>query len=180
MPVGTNEKLRESRLFGSMSTYVRRNFVALFRIYTAYEPLRVFTRARAAPRGARRSSRGRPFLWDWIVNGDRDGHLQSVILGGVLLMAGRAALRARRAGRPHRRRTGSVSQRTLERVRRLELGSGVRRRTTCRPGTAGAAARPAGSTPAEPAGPTPVPAPGEVLPRRGRDLVVATVSTPTD
>src|SRR3546814_5888339 len=43
VPVGTNEKLRESRLFGSMGTYVRRNIVAIFRIYTAYEPLRVFT-----------------------------------------------------------------------------------------------------------------------------------------
>ena len=43
VPVGTNGKLRESRLFGSMSSYVRRNVVAIFRIYTAYEPLRVFT-----------------------------------------------------------------------------------------------------------------------------------------
>ena len=53
VPVGTNEKLRESRLFGSMSAYVRRNVVALFRIYTAYEPLRVFT-ALAVVSGSRR------------------------------------------------------------------------------------------------------------------------------
>ena len=41
--VGTNEKMRESRLFGSMWGYVRRNFVAIFRIYTGYEPLKVFS-----------------------------------------------------------------------------------------------------------------------------------------
>ena len=41
--VGTNEKLRESRLFGSMWGYVRRNVVAIFRIYTGYEPLKVFS-----------------------------------------------------------------------------------------------------------------------------------------
>ena len=123
VPVGTNEKLRESRLFGSMSTYVRRNFVALFRIYTAYEPLRVFT-ALAVVLWVAALVAWSPFLWDWIVHGDRDGHLQSVILGGVLFMAGvqlfalgvLADLIA-----AHR----VVSQRTLERVRRLELATGV-------------------------------------------------------
>ena len=63
--VGTNEKLRESRLFGSMWGYVRRNFVAIFRIYTGYEPLRVFSllaavaaRAAACWRGARSCGTG--------------------------------------------------------------------------------------------------------------------------
>ena len=123
VPVRTNEKLRESRLFGSMSTYVRRNGVALFRIYTAYEPLRVFTTLAVllwvAALGA-----WSPFLWDWIVNGRRAGHLQSVVLGGVLLMAG---LQCFALGviadliSAHR----VVSQRTLERVRRVELALGV-------------------------------------------------------
>ena len=123
VPVGTNEKLRDSRLFGSMSSYVRRNGVALFRIYTAYEPLRVFTFL-AVVLWLAALAAWSPFLWDWIVNGDRAGHLQSVILGGVLLMAGvqcfalgvLADLIA-----AHR----VVSQRTLERVRRVELRLGV-------------------------------------------------------
>src|SRR3546814_20194644 len=61
-----------------------------------------------------------PFLWDWAFNGDRSGHLQSVVLGGVLLMSG---LQCFALGviadliAAHR----SVSQLTLERVRRLEL-----------------------------------------------------------
>ena len=123
VPVGTNEKLRESRLFGSMSTYVRRNGVALFRIYTAYEPLRVFT-ALAVLLWAAAVAAWSPFLWDWLVNGRRAGHLQSVILGGVLLMAG---LQSFALGvladliSAHR----AVSQRTLERVRRVELALGV-------------------------------------------------------
>jgi glycosyltransferase involved in cell wall biosynthesis len=123
VPVGTNEKLRESRLFGSMSTYVRRNGVALFRIYTAYEPLRVFT-ALALVLWAAALAAWSPFLWDWLVNGRRAGHLQSVILGGVLLMAG---LQSFALGvladliSAHR----AVSQRTLERVRRVELVLGV-------------------------------------------------------
>src|SRR5919106_214769 len=41
--VGTNGKARESRLFKSMSSYVGRNVVAIFRIYTGYEPLKVFS-----------------------------------------------------------------------------------------------------------------------------------------
>src|SRR5215210_1851354 len=45
VPVRTNEKLRESRLFPSMWTYIRRNGVSIFRIYSMYEPLRVFMTA---------------------------------------------------------------------------------------------------------------------------------------
>src|ERR671917_536628 len=42
VPIGTNPKTRESRLFPSMWAYVRRNMVSIFRIYSQYEPLRVF------------------------------------------------------------------------------------------------------------------------------------------
>ena len=45
VPVRTNPKLRESRLFPSMWTYIRRNSVSIFRIYALYEPLRVFMTA---------------------------------------------------------------------------------------------------------------------------------------
>ena len=45
VPVRTNPKLRESRLFPSMWTYIRRNGVSIFRIYAMYEPLRVFMTA---------------------------------------------------------------------------------------------------------------------------------------
>jgi len=123
VPVGTNDKTRESRLFGSMWTYIRRNMLAIFRIYTSWEPLFVFT-ALAVVLLVAAIGAWSPFLWDWIVNGDRGGHLQSIILGGVLFMASvqvfvlgvLADLVA-----AHR----AVSQRTLERVRRIELELGV-------------------------------------------------------
>ncbi len=45
VPIATNPKTRESRLFPSMWAYVRRNGVSIFRIYAMYEPLRVFIAA---------------------------------------------------------------------------------------------------------------------------------------
>src|SRR5215207_3103460 len=42
VPIRTNEKTRESRLFPSMSSYVRRNALSILRIYAQYEPLKVF------------------------------------------------------------------------------------------------------------------------------------------
>ena len=123
VPVKTNEKTRESRLFGSMWGYVRRNTVAIFRIYTGYSPLFVFTVLAAVLFGAALVAWA-PFLWDWLVHGDRKGHLQSIVLGGVLLVA---AVQAFALGiiadliSAHR----VISQRTLERVRRIELQLGV-------------------------------------------------------
>src|SRR5262249_51559021 len=42
VPIRTNPKTRESRLFPSMWSYVRRNGLSIFRIYAMYEPLKVF------------------------------------------------------------------------------------------------------------------------------------------
>ncbi len=42
VPVRTNPKTRDSRLFPSMTAYIRRNGLSIFRIYSQYEPLRVF------------------------------------------------------------------------------------------------------------------------------------------
>src|ERR671933_50570 len=42
VPIRTNPKLRESRLFTSVASYVRRNAASIFRVYAQYEPLRVF------------------------------------------------------------------------------------------------------------------------------------------
>jgi glycosyltransferase involved in cell wall biosynthesis len=121
--VGTNPKVRESRLFPSMWTYVRRNAAAIFRVYTAYEPLPVFG-ALATILGVLGLLAWTPFVWDWVVHGDRTGHLQSVILGATLLLA---AVQLFALGviadliSAHR----NVSQSTLTRVRRVELALGV-------------------------------------------------------
>src|SRR5881397_408675 len=42
VPIRTNPKTRESRLFPSSAAYVRRNVLSIFRIYSQYQPLRVF------------------------------------------------------------------------------------------------------------------------------------------
>ena len=47
VPIRTNPKTRESRLFPSTAAYVRRNGVSIFRIYALYEPLRLFMAAAA-------------------------------------------------------------------------------------------------------------------------------------
>jgi glycosyltransferase involved in cell wall biosynthesis len=123
VPVSPNPTDRESRLAGSTSAYVRRNAFAIFRAYTLYEPLRVFMLL-ALLFGALAVAAWSPFLLDWILNGDRSGHIQSLILGAVLMLAAVQmfalgiigdALAGQRA----------IQQRVYERVRRLELEAGV-------------------------------------------------------
>jgi len=42
IPVKVNDKLRESRLFKSIPNYIKRSTATIMRIYTMYQPLRVF------------------------------------------------------------------------------------------------------------------------------------------
>jgi hypothetical protein len=106
-----------------MTAYVRRNTGAILRIYSGYEPLRVFSLL-AGLLLVLGIFAWLPFLWDWIAHGDRSGHIQSVVLGGILVLA---AVQVFALGvladliAAHR----FVSQRTLERVRRIELAVGV-------------------------------------------------------
>jgi hypothetical protein len=65
-----------------------------------------------------------PFMLDWILNGDRNGHVQSLILGAVLAlisvqMFGLGVVGDAIAGQR------VIAQRTFERVRRLELEAGI-------------------------------------------------------
>ncbi len=122
VPIGTNPKTRESRLFPSTGAYVRRNAISIFRIYSQYEPLRVFWSLAAII--------GLLALGVWIrfavayVEGYGKGHVQSLILGAVLFIAAVVLwalgvigdlLAAQRV----------MTQRTFERVRRIELRLGV-------------------------------------------------------
>jgi hypothetical protein len=113
---------RDSRLFTSTSSYVRRNAVSIFRIYAQYEPLRVFLTAAAI------LLLGAAAVWVRFVvayaQGHGSGHVQSLILGAVLFNAGVVVaalgvigdlLSAQR----------TMIQRTHERVRRVELQLGI-------------------------------------------------------
>src|SRR6202000_2162104 len=86
VPVGTNAQTRESRLAGSTGDYVRRNTPAILRIYARYEPLRAFVTA-AIVVGVLAVLAWLPFLIDAIFNGNSSGHIQSLILGAVLMIA---------------------------------------------------------------------------------------------
>src|SRR6202161_3447161 len=122
VPVRTNPKTRESRLFPSMGAYVRRNAVSIFRIYAQYEPLRVFWSLALLI--------GLASIGVWVrftvayVEGNGKGHVQSLILGAVLFIAAVVLwalgvigdlLAAQRL----------MTQRTFARVRRIELQLGV-------------------------------------------------------
>src|SRR5215212_3080260 len=85
VPIRTNEKTRESRLFPSMWAYVRRNAVSIFRVSTMFEPLRAFLAAAgvfalvAAVIWVR-------FLYFLLIQGQGSGHIQSLILGSTLFV----------------------------------------------------------------------------------------------
>jgi glycosyltransferase involved in cell wall biosynthesis len=122
VPVRTNEKLRESRLFPSMWTYIRRNGVSIFRIYSMYEPLRVFMTAAGVIGLFALIVWGR-FLYFFLQDGS-SGHVQSLILGAVLF---NAAMVLAAMGVLGDLLSGQriTQQRIFERVRRIELELGV-------------------------------------------------------
>jgi glycosyltransferase involved in cell wall biosynthesis len=123
VPVATNPKTRESRLFASTGSYVRRNAPAILRIYARYEPLRAFVTASLVVLVLAFAA-WMPFLIDWIFNGDSTGHIQSLILGAVLFIA---AVQLFALGVIGDLLAGQrvMTQRVFERVRRVELQLGV-------------------------------------------------------
>ncbi len=123
VPINTNPKTRESRLFPSMWAYVRRNSVSIFRIYSQYEPLKVFMTAAAVIGLIAFIVWGR-FAYFYVVANEGKGHVQSLILGAVLFNAAMvlAALGVMGDLMSAQR---TMIQRTFERVRRIELQLGV-------------------------------------------------------
>ena len=120
--IRTNAKTRESRLFPSMWSYVRRNSLSIFRIYSQYHPLKVFW-SLALLLGIGAFALFTRFAVA-LVEGNGDGHVQSLILGAVLFNT--AALMAALGvigDLLHAQRV--ISMRTLDRVRRMELKLGV-------------------------------------------------------
>jgi glycosyltransferase involved in cell wall biosynthesis len=122
VPIRTNPKTRESRLFPSMWSYVRRNTLSIFRVYSLYEPLRVFMAAAAlvALVGVVIWARFAYFYF----SGEGQGHIQSLILGATLFIV---AVQLAALGVIGDILAGSrvLQQRVLERVRRVELQLGV-------------------------------------------------------
>jgi len=86
VPVRVNGDLRPSRLVKSIPSYIQRSIVTIVRIFVIYRPFRFF-----ASIGLLLFVPG--FLlglrfFYFYLSGEGDGHIQSVILSGVLMMMG--------------------------------------------------------------------------------------------
>lgn len=121
VPVVRNASVRPSRLFRSQSAYVRRSALAISRVYAQYRPLPIFLTLSAIMFVAGVVA-WVPFLWDLLTD-DGAGHLQSLILGAVLIVAsvqvaGMAIVADAVSA------TRLTTQQVLYRVKRLEYGAG--------------------------------------------------------
>lgn len=86
VPVRTHAATRPSRLFKSIPSFMQQTGITIIRAYTTFNALRVFVGlgAVATLLGLLPIAR---FLWFW-TNGDGEGHIQSLVIGGALLIVG--------------------------------------------------------------------------------------------
>lgn len=89
VPIHTNEDLRPSRLVKSISSYVRRSLLTIFRVFFTYRPFFFFSWL-AAILATPGLILGIRFVY-YYLNGDGGGHVQSLILASLLLMLGALA-----------------------------------------------------------------------------------------
>jgi glycosyltransferase involved in cell wall biosynthesis len=82
----TARSTRPSRLISSTWNYVKRSAATIVRIYTMYEPLKIFSYIGATFLAAGLFLSCRYVYFVWI--GEGRGHVQSVIAAGVLFMVG--------------------------------------------------------------------------------------------
>lgn len=120
VPVRTNPKTRESRLFKSIPSFIGRQVSTIVRMYAMYQPMRVFLYI-----GTLLSILGLipilRFLYFYFTVGG-NGHIQSLLLGSVLLIMGVIAyLAGLLADLISFNR--QLLEMTLEKVRRMELES---------------------------------------------------------
>ena len=118
VPIATNAPTRKSRLFKSIPHFLQRSVSTMLRMYSMYQPLKIFLMIGTALSAAGLLPILR-FLYFYAI-GDSQGHVQSLILGGVLLIIGLTTfligLVADLIGFNRQ-----LIEMTLEKVRRLEL-----------------------------------------------------------
>lgn len=86
VPVETNAKTRQSRLFKSIPSFVTRQLTTIIRMYAMYQPLRVFFFLGLTLTAIGLLPIVRFLYFYFMVDGT--GHLQSLILGGTLVLMG--------------------------------------------------------------------------------------------
>jgi glycosyltransferase involved in cell wall biosynthesis len=86
VPVRTNKKTRDSRLFPNIRTYLQRTLITIIKVYSMYKPLKVFTMAGGAT-FITGFAIGCRYLF-FFFQGRTEGHIQSLILSAILLIVG--------------------------------------------------------------------------------------------
>jgi len=86
VPVRVNKELRPSRLVKSIPSYIKRSIVTIVRIFIIYRPFRFFGIIGVVIFSAGFLI-GLRFLWKFF-GGEGEGHVQSLILAGLLLSVG--------------------------------------------------------------------------------------------
>lgn len=86
VPIRTNEDLRPSRLLSSIPNYIKKSVVTIIRISVVYSPFRFFMTIAAVLFGLGFLI-GLRFVYYYFTE-DYSGHMQSVVLSGVLLGMG--------------------------------------------------------------------------------------------
>ncbi len=86
VPVATNPRTRESRLFDSAFSYVKRSAATIVRIYAMYEPLKIFTYLGLAVFGAGFALSMRNVYYYFNHEGFK--HIQSLIAAAVVMLVG--------------------------------------------------------------------------------------------
>ncbi|MCP5366609.1 MAG: glycosyltransferase family 2 protein, partial [Hyphomicrobiales bacterium] len=86
VPIETNPKTRESRLFTSIPKFIERQLSTIVRMYAMYQPMRVFFYIGTVLTVVGMLPIIR-FLFYWLL-GEGEGHVQSLVLGGILAALG--------------------------------------------------------------------------------------------
>jgi len=86
VPIRTNPKTRESRLFKSIPQYIGRSLNTIFRIYALYQPMALFNTIGAILCIAGLAL-GVRYVVYWAL-GEGTGHVQSVVVGALLITLG--------------------------------------------------------------------------------------------
>jgi glycosyltransferase involved in cell wall biosynthesis len=87
VPIRVNAKLRESRLFRGMGSYVTRSLATMARVYLLYRPLRFFFTLAAVFLAAGLVLFLR-FLYLYFTIPGQTGHIQSLVVAGALAVMG--------------------------------------------------------------------------------------------
>jgi glycosyltransferase involved in cell wall biosynthesis len=87
VPIRTNDKLRESRLFSSVSHFILRSLQIAVRVYSSYGAMAIFSAAGITTimLGV---ALGLRFLYFFIFTDSSELHVQSLILAAILMLAG--------------------------------------------------------------------------------------------